>query len=172
MISKLQGIYQIRNTITNEIYIGSAASSFTKRWSRHRKDLKLNQHGNPKLQNSYNKYGVDAFEYTILEVCSKEDCIIKEQYHMDTLNPTFNILKIAGSALGHIVPIDTRSKISHTMKGIQFSEEHKKNLSKSAMGNKNGRFTKGKQKPKVKESTKLKLSISGKLAWKERKNEH
>ena len=173
MISKLKGIYQIKNTITNEIYIGSAASSFTKRWSRHRKDLRFNQHSNTKLQNSYNKYGVNSFEYSILEVCSKEDCIIKEQYYIDTFNPGFNILRIAGSALGHVVPIDIRLKISHTMKGRQFSEEHKKNLSKSAIGNKNGKFTKDKPKPKVKESTKLKLRNAAIKQWERvKQNEH
>lgn len=173
MISKLTGIYKIENIITNDIYVGSAASSFTKRWSRHRVDLKNNRHPNPILQNAYNKYGEEAFEYTVLEVCSKIDCIKQEQFYIDELKPSYNILKMAGSALGHVVPLDTRLKISNTMKGRQFSKQHKKNLSNAAKGNKNGRFCKGKKRRPYTEKEKLEISIRSKLAWeRKKKNEY
>lgn len=170
MISKTQGVYQIKNITTGEIYIGSAASSFTKRFSRHRIELKDGIHPNPKLQNSYNKYGTDIFEYSILEICDKTLCITREQYYIDTLNPAFNILRIAGSALGHVVSQATKDKISKSTKGIKkLSEEHKKKLSIALMGNTNGRYNKGMPKPPAKDLTRIKLRISALKQWERKK---
>jgi group I intron endonuclease len=36
----------------------------------------------------------------ILEHCAKEDVTLREQFYLDTLKPTYNILKLAGSSLG------------------------------------------------------------------------
>ena len=47
------------------------------------------------------KYGNSKFKLDILEYCAPEDCIKREQYYLDLLKPKYNILKIAGSSLGH-----------------------------------------------------------------------
>lgn len=97
---KLTGIYKISSQIHPErIYIGSAVNIYS-RWSIHRSDLHLREHGNSRLQNHYNKYGKENLTYVIIESCLPEDLIRREQYYIDTLNPFFNICKIAGSQLG------------------------------------------------------------------------
>jgi len=94
------GVYLIKNKVNNKIYVGSTASSFKKRFYDHTNSLNKNEHYNQFLQKSWNKYGSYNFEFIILEKCSKEDCLKREQYHLDTLIPEYNIAKIAGSVLG------------------------------------------------------------------------
>ena len=37
------------------------------RWRRHLRDLRKEQHSNINLQEDYNKYGLEAFEFEVLE---------------------------------------------------------------------------------------------------------
>lgn len=56
------GIYQIKNSINNNIYIGSSVNIRT-RFKTHLNLLKKNKHENLKLQNAVNKYGLENFEF-------------------------------------------------------------------------------------------------------------
>lgn len=113
------GVYQIK--INDKTYVGSTTKSFKERLSIHLRKLKGGKHENKHLQNAYNKYGKDFLEFSILEVVkNKEDCIPCEQKWIDKIRPEYNILPKAGSRLG-----------------IKATEETKRKLSKSSMGNKN-----------------------------------
>jgi len=93
-------IYKITNTITQDFYIGSAINFKNRKWG-HISSLRKNKHKNQFVQNSWNKYGEEAFIFEVLEVIDKkENLILREQYWIDTLSPTFNFSKIAGSPLG------------------------------------------------------------------------
>ena len=46
------------------------------------------------------KNGYSNFSLNILEYCSPEKAIEREQYYLDFLKPGYNILKKAGSSLG------------------------------------------------------------------------
>lgn len=79
------GIYYIRNIITGQLYIGQT-SRLDERESEHFSKLRRNCHFNNHLQNSYNKYGEDAFEFKIIERCSPE-CLGKyEKAYVDMYN--------------------------------------------------------------------------------------
>lgn len=87
------GIYEILNIVTNKRYIGMS-KCIQYRWDNHKQDLKNNRHSNPHLQESYNKYGKECFQFKILEHISKENT--KEYFEQielkwvnlfDTLNP-------------------------------------------------------------------------------------
>jgi group I intron endonuclease len=56
------GIYFIRNTINNKIYIGRSIN-INSRLSNHRYQLRKNQHTNKHLQRSFNKYGEQNFRF-------------------------------------------------------------------------------------------------------------
>ena len=45
------------------------------------------------LQRAYNKYGKDAFSFEIIEICTFDSLLLREQFYLDTLNPEFNIGK-------------------------------------------------------------------------------
>lgn len=102
------GIYLIVNLINNKCYIGSASKThknkskcgFYWRWYTHIYQLKNNNHHNKILQNSFNKYGIENFEFHILEYCDRDQCILQEQKYLTALNPEYNLCKVAGSCLG------------------------------------------------------------------------
>jgi group I intron endonuclease len=90
-----KGVYVITNTITNDKYVGSTTQSFKKRKCQHFYELYKNKHKNAYLQNSYNKYGAEAFIFEIIEISEPEIIFDREQYYIDTINPKFNINRIA-----------------------------------------------------------------------------
>lgn len=99
-IMRIVGIYKIESIIKpNKIYIGSSIN-VKDRIGRHKVDFRRNEHPNYKMQRHYNKYGLEDFIYTVIEECDKNEVIVREQYYIDTLNPLFNICKIAGSYKG------------------------------------------------------------------------
>jgi group I intron endonuclease len=61
------GIYSITNIINNKIYIGSA-KSFSNRWNKHKSDLMANRHHSNHLQNAWNMYKPNNFEFKIIEI--------------------------------------------------------------------------------------------------------
>lgn len=127
------GIYEIRNVINGHIYIGSAVN-VTKRWNLHICELKKERHHSGHLQNAWNKYGSDAFEFSIKELCPKEDLIVREQHFIDTLFPEYNVCKVAGSHLGMKRSEETREKISAALKGIIRSVQTRTKLSVAGKG--------------------------------------
>ena len=65
-------IYQIENSINGRIYIGETTRGEL-RWREHLKDLRGNYHINKLLQEDFNKYGEEVFEWTILKEFEGED---------------------------------------------------------------------------------------------------
>jgi group I intron endonuclease len=137
------GVYAIRNTVTDQVYVGSAYS-FKNRWSRHRQELILGTHCNPKLQASWNKYGKDAFVFEVLAYCSKGDVLIFEQLGIDAFdsyNKGFNLCSKAGSRAGTTQSSEARERIRLSMmgktnrKGQSNSEEHSLAIGIAMKGN-------------------------------------
>ena len=60
------GIYKIVNKVTGQCYVGQSQRA-KKRLKEHFRLLRWGKHTNPHLQNSYNKYGAEAF-YGAIEV--------------------------------------------------------------------------------------------------------
>ncbi|MGH7974730.1 MAG: GIY-YIG nuclease family protein [bacterium] len=66
-MEKISAVYSITHKESGRIYVGSAIDIYH-RWARHKHDLIYNKHDNKRLQNFWNKYGEDAFEFKILEL--------------------------------------------------------------------------------------------------------
>ena len=64
--SQPAAIYQIKNKETGKTYIG-ATTMFSHRRNSHKSDLRREKHVNQALQEDYNKYGLDVFEFEIIE---------------------------------------------------------------------------------------------------------
>lgn len=71
------GIYKIYNTIEDKCYIGQSLD-IEKRWKGHVNELKKGKHINKKLQLAFDKYGIEAFEFSILK--EVEDLIWIDYY--------------------------------------------------------------------------------------------
>ena len=131
------GIYIIKTNINNRFYIGSAINLYNRKHT-HLTHLRKNQHCNSKLQRFVNKYGISELIFECIELCEKEDLIKMEQFYIDTLNPFYNIAKIAGSTLGTKITREQSDKLSKLRKGKQYSlgrvlsEETKKKISVKA----------------------------------------
>lgn len=92
-ITKISGIYKIVNKLDGKYYIGSS-SNIKSRWSKHKTHLKNNYHWNQHLQNAYNKYKLENFEFIIVEQCSIDNLLIIEQKYLDICksNPETNYM--------------------------------------------------------------------------------
>lgn len=167
------GIYKIVNIKNSKIYIGSSIN-VENRLKEHKKSLLEGKHHSIKLQRSYDIHGENNFKYEIIEECSKESLLSREQYYIDLYdcyNKGYNSVPKAGSNIGMkhsdetiekirrasmgnknrlnmTFTIDVKNRISLKLKGRKLSEETKKKMSESR---------KGKMMP---EETKLKLSLS------------
>jgi group I intron endonuclease len=110
-IRKESGIYKITSLHNKKVYIGSA-KNLRYRNVIHYNDLVSNRHHSIKLQRAWNKYGESNFIFEILEFCEKEKLIEREQFYLDTLQPFYNTLKIAGSNLGFKHSKETKERLS------------------------------------------------------------
>ncbi len=123
------GIYIIYNTISKKWYVGSAIN-ISDRWSAHKSKLKKNKHANIHLQRAWNKDREHSFQFHVLEYCSKENMLEREQYWIDRSKCTdpsigYNILITADSPLGLKRSEETKRKISLVQKGKKLSDETK-----------------------------------------------
>jgi group I intron endonuclease len=88
------GVYHIFNTITNKGYIGSS-KRIDKRFKEHANELLKGKHRNKHLQNSFDKYGKDCFEFKILVTCPPDYIYKLEQWFLDKgyFNNEYNICR-------------------------------------------------------------------------------
>lgn len=117
------GVYRMTNRNNGKHYVGSA-KNFNRRSGEHRAGLRRGKHCNPRLQRSWNKHGEDAFDFVIVEECSVEQMVEREQFWMDELdvcNPDkgYNIARKAWTSpvigIGHTD--ETKKKMSAAKKG-------------------------------------------------------
>lgn len=117
-------IYEIRNIITNKMYIGSAVD-FDRRKRGHLNTLRKQVHHSIKLQRSWNKYGESAFEFNILENVDDVSIILeREQFYIDIYKayiPKFgyNTCINAGNTLGIKLSDITKLKMSISHTGVK-----------------------------------------------------
>ena len=130
------GIYEILNTINGKRYVGSAVS-LPRRKKEHRRRLLGNYHRNQYLQNAWNKYGENAFEFDVLEYWEPEFLVSMEQWWMNMLQPEYNILPTAGSPLGYRHTKESLAKQSLAQMGRKHSDETKAKISAAHMGHSN-----------------------------------
>lgn len=127
------GIYSITNIINGKRYIGSTGETqgFDIRWDKHLSPLRNNKHQNIHLQSAWNKYGKDNFIFEIVCECSEDNLIEFENYYIKAFNTMderygYNF-KEAGPK-GKMSE-ETKKRISKSLKGREFSEEHCRKLS-------------------------------------------
>lgn len=95
------GVYVIVNTVNGKKYVGSASTSFAKRWRNHKHDLERGQHHSSYLQRSWDKYGEQAFVFKAIAITSPDEAVAVEQKFIDELRPEYNGAPIAGSLRGY-----------------------------------------------------------------------
>ena len=92
---KISGIYKITNTVTGDFYIGSS-KNVKKRWREHKWPSKWNECPNNPMYQDMQKYGVDKFDFEILEEVEIEKLKETEQQFIEKLQPTYNNYNASG----------------------------------------------------------------------------
>lgn len=102
----IRGVYTITNKVNGKMYLGSTVLSFKCRWGNHKNALKHNRHSNDHLQSAVNLYGIENFEFEVLQECEPEFCLSFEQYWRNMLRTHerefgYDICYVAGNTLGY-----------------------------------------------------------------------
>ncbi len=124
----ISGIYKITCKANGRIYVGSAVK-LSNRWRQHRDALIRGDHDNARLQNSWNKYGADAFEWEVIEHVEPKLLIEREKHFMALLNAFdselgFNLTPVAGSMLGFKHNEESLDKMAAAKIGRKQTPEH------------------------------------------------
>jgi group I intron endonuclease len=142
------GIYRWVHIESGNSYIGSSVrlNNRFKQYFNYNHLTSLDR--NMRINKALLKYGHSGFRFEILEYCSVEELIKREQFYFDKYQPKYNLLKVAGSTLGHqhseaskiLIGLASKnrkvSEISRELRskallGLKLSKEHVNNLSKS-----------------------------------------
>ena len=112
------GIYCIENTVNNKRYIGKSIN-IDDRWRMHIYELNNNSHHNKHLQNAWNKYGEECFNFYILEKCDESLLNSKEifyisKFNSDSMKYGYNLNH--GGNTRKAVSDSTKEKIKNTIK--------------------------------------------------------
>lgn len=126
---KLIGIYKITSP-NGRIYIGQSVD--IKRRFREYKKLKCKEQ--PKLYNSFLKYGVDAHKFEVIELCMQKYLNNMERYyqtHYDSVNSGLNLIYIKNEHFNGSHSEETKKKISETLKGRPIKDGTRQAIIKS-----------------------------------------
>lgn len=100
------GVYVIRNSCNDRVYVGSA-QDVNKRWYKHKKDLRAGTHHSRPLQAAWDELGEAEFSFElVLTVTDIADLVFYEQCTMDRLHAGpaqggFNLSNKARAARGY-----------------------------------------------------------------------
>ena len=113
------GIYGFLSKTNSKLYIGSSIK-LNMRFDDHINGFS----SNILLQRAINKYNLQDFIFIVFEYCEPKELISREQFYINSLEPEYNILKIAGSSLGFIHTEESKAKMSSAQKNIDRSGEN------------------------------------------------
>lgn len=113
----ISGIYIIVNIVNNKYYIGST-NNISLRWMDHKTKLNRNRHSNKYLQAAWHKHGKDNFNFYVLEHCSIDKLIEREQFWI-------NKSKCCNKEYGYNI-----NPIAESFRGVKQTDEHRAKIGK------------------------------------------
>lgn len=122
-------IYKIVNKINNKVYVGQTILNVKDRWDRHRSlGIKNKAEQNMPIKRAFKKYGIENFEFSVIEEIPKECLNEREIYWIEYYNSYYEgynackggqlgtkPLKIDESEFENIINL---YKTNHTLKEI------------------------------------------------------
>lgn len=120
------GIYKITNKLNGKCYIGQS-NDIHRRWKQ---ELAPNAKLNPHLARAFEKYGIDNFEFEIIEECKREDLNEREQFYIEiynSINPALGYNKTLGGDgnLGRhfVMSEEQKEKIRQANTGRKYTDD-------------------------------------------------
>lgn len=125
------GIYMYKNKLNNHCYIGQSINIQTRKWD-HQSDYKNEKSSsyNCQFYQALRKYGIENFEFFILEECLKEDLDKKEIFYInkfDSFKNGYNATLGGGNLsvnLNNEEHIEKSKKILENINKNQKNEKH------------------------------------------------
>ena len=138
------GIYCITNTVNGKKYIGQSRN-IKERWRHHTYLLDANRHDNKHLQYAWNKYGRNAFTFSVLEIFEDDRQLNDAEMYwiekMDSFEDGYNMTLGGGGQAGRYLTAEQREHLSkinigslNPNYGIKRSDATKKKMSIAMRG--------------------------------------
>ena len=164
------GVYCIRNTINNKVYIGQSIN-IEGRWRDHSR-IEGEVKSRYTLSKAFKKYGLDNFEFIILETCTTEELDNLEIQWIKLMDSTssskgYNLNTGGGSMRGYRHTDEAKQKLRNFNLGKTISDITRQKFRKAQLGkvvSEETRFrmsAKGRGHP-TSEETKAKISAAKK----------
>lgn len=129
----MTGIYKITNKINNHSYIGKS-NNIKRRFNEHRS---LGRNSRSILKKAFKKYGLENFEFEILEECNVEELNDREIYYIAKFNPEYNRTIGGDGATGHHLSQETKQLLREKGK-LQWQNKSQKEKEKIITNNLKG----------------------------------
>jgi len=129
------GIYRWVHRESGKSYIGSSINLSIRLKQYFNYNHISHTKRNMTIYKSLLKHGYAEFSLEILEYCSVDVLIKREQYYFDKCKPEYNILKVAGSPLGYRHSEAAKKSIGIASKNRKVSESSRDLRRKSLLGN-------------------------------------
>lgn len=132
------GIYCVHNLINDKRYIGQSVNVEGRLWEHKTGYEDPVRHTNRHLQNSIKKYGVDNFEFIVLEECTRETLNEREMYWIAYYKSNeheygYNKTKGGDGTPGFIPDDEIRDKLSKAQLRLWSTEEHQRLMHESRL---------------------------------------
>ena len=117
-VKKVRGIYKVTNKINGKVYIGQSVD-IGRRWRQH-----MTAKDDTYFHKAIQKYGVENFEWEVIEQCKKKDLDAREIYwieYYDSFNKGYNCTKG-----GDVGPVMYGEANSNWKGGISSDPEYQK----------------------------------------------
>lgn len=112
----ISGVYSIE--VAGQVYIGGT-KNIRDRWGDHINHLLLGTHDNRPMQKAFDRFGIDALRFRVVELCDRNDLPAREQFWLDhyrgstpTVHSSPSVRRVGAWEPGR-------------MKGVPKSAEHK-----------------------------------------------
>lgn len=124
-------IYQIKHIASNKKYVGQTTRTIKARWADHCRT----HSGCEKLSRAIKKYGKEAFEITVIEICETIDQLNEREVHwIKELNSITHGYNLNTGGRNFTMSEETKSKMSLSKKGKLHTPEHTKRISIALTG--------------------------------------
>lgn len=131
---KRPGIYYLKNKITGFIYIGST-TNIGSRISKHFSQLKKGNHPNSSLLKDFNLYGIDSFDYGVLELTNDNLLEKEKEYQLKE-----DSSKLYNLQIRHTMRSNAQTESRNTMNKTAFNTLEYKDKIRKLKQNKIGQF--------------------------------
>lgn len=85
------GVYLITNKLNGRRYVGSSVDISARLSTHFKRDCEKYKHNS--LYSDILIYGLDGFNFEVLEECNRNELIEREQFYYDKLKPEYNIVR-------------------------------------------------------------------------------